>query len=379
MLEFQAAEIEKARCGPARTRTCGVEKVRQANAGRLLALSSEAYEAPLRGRGRRARAPARAFKRVEELAALDPAFASYLEAWPALKAQVEDLAFALRDYRDTHPGDARPARRDRVAPGADRAPQAQVRRERRRDPRLRRGLPPAARTSWATPRSASARCAQALDERAPERYLAGGPRPLARAPRGRARRSRSACRRELKLLAMEKTRFEVRFVPDRPPAGDDALARRSWTERGLEQAEFLMSPEPRRGAAAAGPHRVGRRAVAHPARPQVGGQPGRDRQDARVRRGRRGHRRARRRRRRPQAAGHRRAASGPVRDAPSADRVARRPALRRREARRARPDPDRGACPRAKPSGSRRSRVCWEARPSATRRAKHARDLVKQA
>jgi len=47
---------------------------------------------------------------------------------------------------------------------------------------------------------------------------------------------------ELKLLAMEKTRFQVRFTPDRPPA-DDASPQ-GWTERGLEQAEFLLSPNP---------------------------------------------------------------------------------------------------------------------------------------
>jgi DNA repair protein RecN (Recombination protein N) len=41
---------------------------------------------------------------------------------------------------------------------------------------------------------------------------------------------------------MEKTRFEVAFLPpDAEAAGADPSA---WTERGLERAEFLLSPNP---------------------------------------------------------------------------------------------------------------------------------------
>jgi len=49
-------------------------------------------------------------------------------------------------------------------------------------------------------------------------------------------------RAELAELAMEKTRFEVRFEPDDvASAGEDAAR---WTELGLETAEFLLSPNP---------------------------------------------------------------------------------------------------------------------------------------
>ena len=70
---------------------------------------------------------------------------------------------------------------------------------------------------------------------------------------------------------MEKTRFEVR-VRARQSRGRPRRHVARWTERGLETAEFLLSPEPGRGAAAAGAHRLRRRAVAHPARPEVRGQ-----------------------------------------------------------------------------------------------------------
>ena len=46
---------------------------------------------------------------------------------------------------------------------------------------------------------------------------------------------------ELAQLAMEKTRFEVAFTPADP---DAVLDPSQWTERGLERAEFLLSPNP---------------------------------------------------------------------------------------------------------------------------------------
>ena len=40
------------------------------------------------------------WKRVGELAAIDPRFAPYLDARDGIKAQLEDLAFTLRDFAD---------------------------------------------------------------------------------------------------------------------------------------------------------------------------------------------------------------------------------------------------------------------------------------
>lgn len=240
MLEFQSAEIDKAELQAGEEEDLRVEKVRQANAGRLLALASEAYQllyedeeaalARLRG----------AFKRVEELASLDPAFVSHAEAWPGLKAQTEDLAFALRDYRDTiqeAPGrldeiESRLALIDRLkrkygaSVGEILAYGADCRRQlddlgapEEREKALRQGV-----------------------EDARKRYLKAA-NDLSRKRRDAAPAFERRVQAELKLLAMEKTRFEVRFLPDTPiTTGDEATS--EWTERGLEQAEFLMSPNP---------------------------------------------------------------------------------------------------------------------------------------
>ena len=46
--------------------------------------------------------------------------------------------------------------------------------------------------------------------------------------------------RELAELAMEKTRFQVGFEPEQARPDDEA----TWSERGLERGEFLLSPNP---------------------------------------------------------------------------------------------------------------------------------------
>jgi DNA repair protein RecN (Recombination protein N) len=65
---------------------------------------------------------------------------------------------------------------------------------------------------------------------------------LSRKRRAAAKELEKKVEAELALLAMQKTRFRVHFDPEETPEaiGDTA----SWTERGLERAEFLLSPNP---------------------------------------------------------------------------------------------------------------------------------------
>src|SRR5207244_998708 len=73
------------------------------------------------------------------------------------------------------------------------------------------------------------------------RYLAAAT-TLSRKRRTAARDLEKKVQGELALLAMERTRFQVAFTPDVPtPSAEDTSG---WNERGLETAEFLLSPNP---------------------------------------------------------------------------------------------------------------------------------------
>jgi DNA repair protein RecN (Recombination protein N) len=74
-----------------------------------------------------------------------------------------------------------------------------------------------------------------------ERYFAAASE-LSRRRRAAAKDLQKRVESELQQLAMEKTRFRTRFEPDLPPAESSDTS--TWTERGLEQAEFLLSPNP---------------------------------------------------------------------------------------------------------------------------------------
>src|SRR6185503_17125138 len=79
-----------------------------ANADRLQRLCAEAYTALYEGDDAALPALAIVWKKVGELAAVDPKFTAYVEAREQVKSQLEDLAFFLRSYAQDI--DASPAR-----------------------------------------------------------------------------------------------------------------------------------------------------------------------------------------------------------------------------------------------------------------------------
>jgi DNA repair protein RecN (Recombination protein N) len=238
MLAFQAAEIEKAALQPGEDEELRREKLRQANAGRLLALASEAYEAVYEEEDAALGRLRGAYKRVEELAALDPTFAAYAEAWPALKAQVEDLAFTLRDYRDTI--QSTPGRLDEIESRLALIERLKKKYGASVDEVLAYGTECRRQAEELGDPEERERSLRASLESARRVYLAAASR-LSRERHEAAAAFEKRVQGELKLLAMEKTRFQVRFTPERP--ADDAPPQ-GYTERGLEQAEFLLSPNP---------------------------------------------------------------------------------------------------------------------------------------
>jgi DNA repair protein RecN (Recombination protein N) len=237
MLEFQAGEIEKAGLAAGEEEELRREKAVQLNAGRLAALSSEAYgllhedEAAVIGR------LGQVYKRMEELLAIDPRFAPLLEGRPEAKAHLEEMALFLRDYQEGL--QVRPGRLDEIE-----ARLAAIERLKRKygasveevlafGARCRQEL-----QALATPEERE-RELEAARERAAGEYLKAA-RELSRRRHAAARELEKKVEAELALLAMEKTRFRVAFTPE---AVDEAESDPDqWTERGLEAVELLLSP-----------------------------------------------------------------------------------------------------------------------------------------
>ena len=205
-----------------------------ASAERIQSLCEESYAALYESDGAVLASLGGVWKRVGELATLDSQFASYAEARDGIKSQLEDLAFFLRSYADGV--DASPARLQEVE---DRL--ALLERLKRKhgpslDDVLERGRALAQERDLLAGAGERAEDLETALADAGDRYLA--------VARGLSRRRRSAAGRFarkvetlLAELAMARTRFEVRF--NGAEVGSD-----EWSERGIDRAEFYVSPNP---------------------------------------------------------------------------------------------------------------------------------------
>jgi DNA repair protein RecN (Recombination protein N) len=227
-LEFQATEIEKSGLQAGEEDGLRREKAVQANAERLAALAAEAYallyeddEAVLTRLGQ-------TFRKVEELARIDSRFAPHLDARESVRGPLQELASFLRDYRENL--QFSPERLEEVESRLA----AVERLKRKYGASVEEVLVFAADCrrqleALGSPEERE-RQLEAARASADEEYRsAAGSLSVAR--RRAAAELEKKVRRELAELAMEKTRFEVHFEPDEG-------------ERGLEQAEFLLSPNP---------------------------------------------------------------------------------------------------------------------------------------
>ena len=177
------------------------------------------------------------WRRVSELAALDPKFQPYLDARDGIKSQLEDLALFLRRYADGI--EASPARLQQV----EERLALLDRLKRKYGPSLgevaaRRD---ALRTELEELQQGDDRIAQLERDHAAvrERYLAAA-RALGKARRQAAGRFARELERLLAELAMERTRFEVRFAGAAETIPEEPV----WTAEGIDVAEFFVSPNP---------------------------------------------------------------------------------------------------------------------------------------
>jgi DNA repair protein RecN (Recombination protein N) len=233
-LRFQQAEIDRVGPRPDEDEDLAAERGLLANAEKLRRLCGEAYGRLYDDDSSALSALAAVWKRVGELGELDPRFAPYLEGREAVEAQLGELAVFLREY-----GAHIESAPERLQDLEDRLASIE---------RLKRKYGP----TLADVIDRRARCAEelaALDSSAEtiselERNLAAAGEyylsaatALSGKRRRKARDFAKALEGELAALAMAGTRFEVRFVEGE--GGEDR-----WTSRGIDVAEFFVSPNP---------------------------------------------------------------------------------------------------------------------------------------
>jgi DNA repair protein RecN (Recombination protein N) len=232
LMAFQLGEIVKAALKPGEDEELATVKQVLANAERIQRLCEESYAALYESDQAVLAGLAQVWKRVSELAAIEPQFATQLESRDTIKSQLEDLAFLLRRYGDEI--DASPARLQQVE---DRLALIE-RLKRKYGPTLQDVI--AKGTSLARERELlthSEAAAEDLDRAladARQRYLDLS-HDLSRRRRAAAKSFSSQIEEHLAHLAMARTRFDVRF-------NGDESAEETWTERGIDHAEFFVSP-----------------------------------------------------------------------------------------------------------------------------------------
>ena len=234
MVTFQLREIDDADPSEGEDDALAAQQQILANADRLHQLAVESYAELYEGDGAALGALDRVWKRVGELATLDPAFTAHLDAQDAIVLQLEELAYALRPYAsgvDTSP--------ERLQAVEDRLARLE-RLKRRYGPTLREVISrrerlrvEATHLEGNTEREEDLRT-QVVAAR--DAYLDVAT-TLSTQRRSHAAMLARTLERSLADLAMERTRFAVVF--DEPPSDEER-----WTDRGVDHAEFYFSANP---------------------------------------------------------------------------------------------------------------------------------------
>ena len=231
LVEFQLGELRKANLQPGEDETLVAERTLLRSADTIQRLCGESYAELYDDEAAALPQLGHVWKRVSELAAIDPRFAPYLDARDQIKAQLEDLAFALRDFADGI--DASPARLQQVE---DRL--ALIERLKRKhggtldDAIAHRDQLAAEHKALTGGESSVAEVEQQLAD-AGQSYLKAA-RALSVGRRMAAPEFARRIEQQLADLAMERTRFELRLATTE--------AEGQWTEAGIDAGEFFLSP-----------------------------------------------------------------------------------------------------------------------------------------
>ncbi|MGE3277168.1 MAG: DNA repair protein RecN [Vicinamibacterales bacterium] len=233
LVEFQLGELDRANPVAGEDEELGALRQVLRNADRIQRLCQESYGELYESESSILAGLGHVWKRVGELAQLDGRFAPYLASRDGMKAELEDLAATLRDYGAGI--DASPARLQEVE---DRLALLE-RLKRKHGP----GLDEVVARREALRAEREALTGGTVDQVALERDLREASatylklaEALSAARRDAAVRFARALEGELADLAMGQTRVELRL---QPRATEDR-----WTERGIDQGEFYLSPNP---------------------------------------------------------------------------------------------------------------------------------------
>jgi len=231
LVEFQLGELQGAQLRAGEDELLDADRLLLRSADKIHQLCSEGYAELYDTESAALGTLAKVWKRVGELAAIDPRFAPYLETREEIKAQLEDLAFALRDFGVGI--DASPGRLQQVE---DRLSLIE-RLKRKYGGTLAAALAHRERLSaehlaLTGGQSTLAEVETRLHD-AGLRYLEEA-RRLSTQRRGKSEPFARSIESELADLAMAKTRFEVRLTTSE--AGD------RWTDSGIDVGEFYLSP-----------------------------------------------------------------------------------------------------------------------------------------
>jgi DNA repair protein RecN (Recombination protein N) len=232
-ITFQLAEIDRVAPKPGEDDELAATRVVLSNADKLQRLCSEAYQALYEGDQAALSSLGLVWRRLSDLGSIDDRFAPYVEARESIKPALEDLAYFLRSYAADI--DASPARLQEVE---DRLATLE-RLKKKHGPTLAEAIEKGERLKkelhqleHGTERAAEL---DAALNAARDRYLDSAGRLSARRRDVASVFSRTL-ERSLGDLAMARTRCDVRFMV--------AESDEQWSERGLEQAEFYISPNP---------------------------------------------------------------------------------------------------------------------------------------
>jgi DNA repair protein RecN (Recombination protein N) len=231
LVEFQLNELRKANLVAGEDESLIADRQLLRSADTIQRLCGESYAELYDNEASALSALGRVWKRVGELAAIDPRFAPYLDARDDIKAELEDLAFALRDAADGI--DLSPGRLPQVEERL-----ALIERLKRKhggsleEAIAHRVMLEAEHQALTGGQSSIAEIEQQLAA-AGRTFLTAATRWSA-ARRAAASTFARAIEGELAELAMERTKFDARLVTSE--------AEGQWTEAGIDAGEFFLSP-----------------------------------------------------------------------------------------------------------------------------------------